>query len=162
MTMMVIALLASVLVVASARAKSFCEQDSYGLIFEDDFEGTQLNTSKWVPTLGYNGGQGREAYLLAQNVYLQEGSLVLRSMANHYGFNFTSGAVTTAGKFAFRHGRVCFNAILPGNPNVSQGIWPAHWMMPEDASCWPDHGEVHCMQACIHVLEGSRPYPSAK
>jgi hypothetical protein len=22
------------------------------------------------------------------------------------------------------------------------GIWPAHWLMPTDGYCWPDHGEI--------------------
>lgn len=40
------------------------------------------------------------------------------------------------------------SAKLPGTAgtNRSDGIWPAHWMMPNDKSCWPDHGEIDIME----------------
>mmetsp|Transcript_5560 Transcript_5560/g.9419 ORF Transcript_5560/g.9419 Transcript_5560/m.9419 type:complete len:143 (-) Transcript_5560:235-663(-) len=45
---------------------------------------------------------------------------------------------------------MCVSAILPGGPGESgtdgQGIWPAHWMMPEDTSCDPDEGEMDIME----------------
>eukprot|EP00045_Choanoeca_perplexa_P007538 m.69249 g.69249 ORF g.69249 m.69249 type:complete len:277 (-) comp14111_c0_seq1:2186-3016(-) len=141
--MLVIAVLCTVL---ASTLGSFCNQDGYSIVFEDDFEGTMLNTTRWTTTLGFDGGQGRDAYLLNKNAYLEDGNLVLRSMKDDYGFNYTSGAVTTKDKFSFRHGRVCFNAQLPGQPGKSQGVWPAHWMMPNDASCWPDHGEIDVLE----------------
>ena len=41
--------------------------------------------------------------------------------------------------------------MLPGGgSNVTagagQGIWPAHWMMPQDSSCDPDEGEMDIME----------------
>lgn len=27
-----------------------------------------------------------------------------------------------------------------------QGLWPAHWMMPNDASCDPDEGEMDILE----------------
>ena len=33
-----------------------------------------------------------------------------------------------------------------GVPGNSVGMWPAHWMMPNDSSCWPDHGEIDIME----------------
>lgn len=41
--------------------------------------------------------------------------------------------------------QLCVRAILPGvtTTNTSaQGVWPAHWMMPDDDSCDPDEGEM--------------------
>ncbi len=29
---------------------------------------------------------------------------------------------------------------------LCQGIWPAHWMMPQDDSCDPDEGEMDIME----------------
>lgn len=45
--------------------------------------------------------------------------------------------------------RVCISAKLPGSvacDGCSQGIWPAHWMMPLDDSCDPDEGEMDIME----------------
>jgi len=34
--------------------------------------------------------------------------------------------------------------MLPGGGGngAGQGIWPAHWLMPDDDSCDPDEGEL--------------------
>jgi beta-glucanase (GH16 family) len=28
----------------------------------------------------------------------------------------------------------------------SQGVWPAHWMMPDNGDCWPSGGEIDIME----------------
>lgn len=28
----------------------------------------------------------------------------------------------------------------------SQGVWPAHWMMPDNTACWPSNGEIDIME----------------
>jgi hypothetical protein len=52
----------------------------------------------WTPAIGEGGSLGRDAWLLAENVYLEDGQLVLRSLKDDYGFNFTTGAVTSLDK----------------------------------------------------------------
>ena len=29
---------------------------------------------------------------------------------------------------------------------AAQGIWPAHWMMPDVEACWPDLGEMDILE----------------
>jgi len=29
---------------------------------------------------------------------------------------------------------------------AGKGMWPAHWMMPNDNSCWPVEGEIDIME----------------
>ena len=29
---------------------------------------------------------------------------------------------------------------------TGQGIWPAHWMMPDNKACWPSNGEIDIME----------------
>uniref|UniRef100_A0A6B2LGH5 GH16 domain-containing protein n=1 Tax=Arcella intermedia TaxID=1963864 RepID=A0A6B2LGH5_9EUKA len=61
------------------------------------------------------------------------------------GLNYTSGAVTS--KLSWTNARVCVHAKLPGfNSMYARGIWPAHWLLPADKSCWPDHGEIDIME----------------
>ena len=33
----------------------------------------------------------------------------------------------------------------PGRAD-SQGVWPAHWMMPDTTACWPSAGEIDIME----------------
>jgi len=50
-------------------------------------------------------------------------------------------------KKSWKNARICVYAKLPGGSAATgQGIWPAHWLMPNDNSCWPDHGEVDIME----------------
>ena len=66
---------------------------------------------------------------------------------------YTSGAVNTKNKRTWNQAdgtfRLCVSAMLPGNADsaaASQGIWPAHWMMPNDDSCDPDEGEMDIVE----------------
>lgn len=36
--------------------------------------------------------------------------------------------------------------FVPGAADKSQGIWPAHWMMPDVEDCWPTKGEIDVME----------------
>jgi len=127
---------------------SFC--DTTGIwkqVYQEEFN--SLDQNSWTITLGQDSGQGRDAYLTAENVFIQDGKLVLRSQKQIINnFNYTSGAVTSRNKKYWKYGRVCVSAILPGGgtKGQGQGIWPAHWMMPNDQSCWPDHGEIDIME----------------
>eukprot|EP00756_Hemistasia_phaeocysticola_P053366 Hpha_TRINITY_DN2892_c0_g1::TRINITY_DN2892_c0_g1_i1::g.171261::m.171261 len=63
------------------------------------------------------------------------------------GSDYTAGAVTTQKKASWgpRSTRVCVSAKLPGGKG-GKGIWPAHWLLPDDGSCWPKHGEIDIME----------------
>ena len=147
----------------SAQATSFCDPSTgWGTVWRDEFDGDGLNVSQWTKTLGNDGteaehvaggsrSQLRDAWGTAANVYVSNGSLVLRSdRARVTGpdgtvYNVTSGAVTTRHLATWAHGRICVRARLPGTGKgggKDAGIWPAHWLMPSDSSCWPDHGEI--------------------
>ena len=62
------------------------------------------------------------------------------------GLYYTSGWVDTAKKFnaTVRDVPVKFEirAQLPGG----QGIWPAHWLMPDWGICWPMGGEIDILE----------------
>lgn len=59
------------------------------------------------------------------------------------GHNYTSAWVDSNDKFGAQYGRVCVRAMMPANRS---GFWPAHWMMPAVASCWPGLGEVDILE----------------
>ena len=120
-------------------------------VFIDDFNDDHLNSLYWTFTDGPHHGQYREALGVRSNVYIEDGALVLRSLRNKTEYDgkiyqFTSGAVTTRDKVTWKSGIACVVAKLPGQNENSDGIWPAHWMMPNKKSCWPDHGEIDIME----------------
>lgn len=41
-------------------------------------------------------------------------------------------------------GRVA--GFVPGGSDTAQGIWPAHWLMPDVNDCWPTKGEIDIME----------------
>ena len=130
---------------------SFCDTDGFEQVWADEFSGTTLDNSSWTVDLAANDSRVRDSQGTADNVYLDgEGSLVLRSQRQRAGaFNFTSGAVETRGKRSWRGlTRACVRAQLPGGGGgkSGQGIWPAHWMMPDNSACWPSNGEIDIME----------------
>eukprot|EP01121_Diplochlamys_sp_Union-15-3_P002819 TRINITY_DN1266_c0_g1_i3.p1 TRINITY_DN1266_c0_g1~~TRINITY_DN1266_c0_g1_i3.p1 ORF type:complete len:266 (-),score=48.20 TRINITY_DN1266_c0_g1_i3:89-886(-) len=132
----------------SINSASFCDTNgSWKQVWKDDFN--SLDTSSWTVQTGQSGGLAREALLTADNVYIENGNLVLRSQKQRINnFNWTTGAVISQNKKYWKYGRFCISAKLPGggSPGQGKGIWPAHWMMPNDESCWPDHGEIDIME----------------
>lgn len=137
--------------VAAAAPASFCEEglDGWTTAFRDDFDGDAVNASSWNVVTGPGGSLGRSANLSAENVYVSDGFLVLKS--ERVGDGFMSGAVTSQNKAYFANARVCVRAMLPGSDNPkhddsNDGIWPAHWLMPQWKYCWPDGGEIDVME----------------
>eukprot|EP00937_MAST-01D_sp_MAST-1D-sp2_P003708 g3708.t1 len=137
--------------VAAAGGGSFCNTSGFDLVWADEFSGTVLDTTSWTVDLGANDSRVRNSQGTADNVYLDgAGSLVLRSQRQTVGaYTHTSGAVQTQGKRSWRGlTRACVRAMLPGGGggDSGKGIWPAHWMMPDNAACWPSNGEIDIME----------------
>jgi len=103
-----------------------------------------LNTSIWnVANNYYHDGNNEQSIYVADDVYIQNGNLVLRSEKRSYnGYQYTSGWVDTRNKVWQQYGKFEIYAKLP----YGKGLWPAHWMMPNDNSCWPTEGEIDIME----------------
>ncbi len=48
-------------------------------------------------------------------------------------FKYTSGMVTTLGKFAFKYGYTEAKMKVP----AGKAMWPAFWALPTDKKLWP-------------------------
>lgn len=146
---------------ATSSCASFCDTDAeWNLAWKDDFDGSVLNGESWNVHVGSNDSLCRDSCCTANNIVVTNGTLVLMSKAETVAgctFDYTSAAVTTQGKQHWSYSpvfRLCVSAILPGAGEGGQqpgtgagaGIWPAHWMMPDDKSCWPDHGEMDILE----------------
>jgi beta-glucanase (GH16 family) len=134
------------------------------LIWQDEFNGTKLDMSKWSYETGYYinedphswgwGNAELEHYTDSeQNTFVQDGKLNIRLLnepksfpqdPNRYAL-YSSGKINTKDHFTFQYGRVDIRAKLP----TGNGIWPAFWMLPENSvyGAWAASGEIDIMEA---------------
>lgn len=125
------------------------EADGYVLVWEDDFDGTQLNRDYWnVEINGTGCGNAELQYYVddARNVAVRDGNLVLTARRQaHEGKDFTSGRINTLGKVAFTYGIVEARIKFP---KTADGLWPAFWMMGNDIgeTGWPRCGETDILE----------------
>lgn len=134
------------------------------LLWQDEFSGTALDTSKWNYEQGYYitndpnswgwGNNELQHYTNStENVFVQSGQLNIRAKNDPKSFpqdpnryaQYSSGKINTKDHLSFQYGRVDIRAKLP----TGNGIWPALWMLPQDAAygAWAASGEIDIMEA---------------
>ena len=138
----------------SAIARSFCEDPNFQIVFREEFDEPTLNASRWTVRNAStpNDSSCRDARCMASNVELSGGMLRLtaREEASAWA-KYTTGAIESRDKAFWQATggsawRMCVFGSLPGGRGTGAGYWPAFWMMPNDPSCWPDHGELDIME----------------
>lgn len=133
-------------------------------VWQDEFNGTALDTSKWNYEQGYYisndpnswgwGNAELQHYTNSeQNVFVQDGKLNIRALNDSKSFpqdpnrfaQYSSGKINSKDNFSFQYGRIDISAKLP----TGNGIWPALWMLPEDSvyGAWAASGEIDIMEA---------------
>ena len=124
------------------------------LVWADEFDGTELDTSKWEAMLGTGTsyglpagwGNNEQQWYLEDNAALSNGILTLTAKEeSQSGYAFTSARLLTRDRVAVRYGRIEARMRLPGG----QGLWPAFWMLPQDFvyGGWAASGEIDIMEA---------------
>jgi beta-glucanase (GH16 family) len=120
----------------------------YKLVWNDEFDGTTLNTSKWNYEINGNGGGNNELEYYtdsSSNSFIQNGCLIIQAIKQTYrGKDYTSARINSNGKGDWTYGRFEARAKLP----YGQGLWPAIWMLPTDwvYGGWPASGEIDIME----------------
>jgi hypothetical protein len=114
------------------------------LVFSDNFSGTSLNKTNWVPYWFSDGtlNPGSATWGYATNVTVN-GQLNLRL------WNSTNGALIASNPhggaktgFQFTYGYAEAQLTLPTNSGVISH-WPAWWL---DGQSWPEDGEIDIME----------------
>ena len=129
---------------------SQCEK----LVWQDEFDGTNLDLSKWdIETGGGGWGTGQLDYATdrPENIRIENGKLVLDIRKEDYqGHSYTSGRIRTYKKVDFQYGRI--EARIKGV--VSQGNGFAFWLLGSEFESvwWPKSGEVD-------IFENTGKYP---
>lgn len=122
------------------------------LVWQDEFNGEQLDYAKWnIEVNAFGGGNGElQIYTdRSENVRVEDGNLVLEARRDNAGISgtsreFSSGRVRTKNRGDWLYGRIDVRAKLPSG----QGIWPAIWMLPTEDRYggWARSGEIDIME----------------
>ena len=130
----------------------------WDLIWADEFDGNELDLSKWNKLRWRPGWVNNELQAYTErdiNIFLENGKLVLQGLiepgysgidytGSTYNAEYTSGRINTDDKFSSTYGRFDIRAKLP----KGKGSWPAIWMLGESISTigWPSCGEIDIME----------------
>lgn len=120
----------------------------WDLAWNDEFNGTAVDSNKWEYEVNGNGGGNNELQYYTdryQNSYVDSGSLVIVARQESYlGKQYTSARMRTKYKGDWTYGRFEIRAKLP----YGRGTWPAIWMLPTDwvYGGWPASGEIDIME----------------
>lgn len=128
------------------------------LIWQDEFEGSSLDLSKWEYQTGdgcdidlCGWGNNELQYYKAENAAVSNGTLKITAKREDIGDKrFSSARIRTKGRGDWTYGRFEARIKLP----TGRGLWPAFWMLPTDEvyGGWPQSGEIDIME-----LIGSEP-----
>jgi beta-glucanase (GH16 family) len=126
------------------------DSGTWNLIFDDEFNGSSLNTADW--STGWFGsgitggvqGTGEPECYDPSHVVEGNGELDLNftqesETCDGKSEPYTSGMVTSDNKFSFSYGFIEVRAWLPTMPNGQAGDWPGVWLAGQD---WPEDGEI--------------------
>ncbi len=137
-------------------------QGEWELVWNDEFDGTALDETKWwAENSGGGFGNSEEQFYRPDNAAVKDGKLVITPKMEDYTkegdnyknpYNYTSAKLFS--KAAWKYGKFEAKIKLP----VGQGFWPAFWMMPNDGAYgknggrgqygnWPGSGEIDIMEA---------------
>ena len=138
---------------ATTRGEDNDPSAEYKLVWQDNFDGDQLDETVWVIEVNGDGGGNnelqyyrRENISVGQDPVSGENCLIITTKKERFGNrNCTSGRLKTAGNMEFKHGKIEGRIKLP---NLADGLWPAFWMMGGDYSSvgWPKCGEIDIME----------------
>ena len=141
------------------------------LVWHDEFDGDQIDRSKWDFDLG-NGffdyrshtwvpGWGNEELQYytdsPTNATVKDGLLTIRAVREvMHGCGYTSARLMTRRRdgtplFTKQYGRIEIRARVPWG----KGLWPALWMLPQDDAYggWAASGEIDLME-----IVGDKPH----
>ena len=149
------------------------------MVWQDEFDGTEVDSSKWSFAVDCFGGGNDEAQCYtarAENSRVAEGLLTITALRETFSgpavndsdpnydpldtsktLDYTSARLVSKNKGDWKYGRFEIRAKLP----QGQGTWPAIWMLPTDwvYGPWAGSGEIDIMEAVnlTTVTNGGEP-----
>lgn len=129
--------------------------EGWELVWNDEFEGDEIDRSTWTFDIGgWGWGNGEAQYYTdrPENARLHDGLLVIEARQEKFEDSYyTSARLKTQGLREFLYGRIEARMKVP----AGKGLWPAFWMLganhehgddvPEERR-WPNVGEIDVME----------------
>lgn len=117
------------------------------MIWQDEFNTSQIDKSKWTFETGGDGFGNNELQFYTkdrkENARVEDGNLIIEARQEQWENNqYTSAKLITKKTFPFQFGSVEVRAKLP----KGKGTWPAIWMLSKNIKKWPDDGEIDIME----------------
>lgn len=134
------------------------ENSDYSLVWSDDFEESELDSTKWDfqtgtgEQFGLNGWGNNELQYYTEgthNTSIENGILAIEARIEEYeSMNYTSAKLLTQNKADWLYGKFEIRAKVP----ETQSVWPAIWMLPAKSHYggWPRSGEIDIMELLGH------------
>ena len=126
--------------------------NGWELVWEDEFDGDNINLDNWTQEVNCLGGGNQEKQCYTEdpaNSFVSEGMLNIVALPASpdagLPLPYTSARLNSRGKADFTYGRFEMRAKLPRG----QGSWPAFWLLfsNETYGIWPQSGEIDIMEA---------------
>jgi beta-glucanase (GH16 family) len=124
----------------------FSKSEGWNLVWNEEFDGTYIDRSKWDFEIGYIRNNELQYYTdRNENAWVENSNLVIEARREDFnGHKYTSASLNTNGRHSFKYGRIEMRAKLP----YGKGIWPAFWTLGSNFNTvgWPDCGEIDIME----------------
>lgn len=163
------------ILVLAASSPCAAGPPGWKLVWSDEFNGKEIDWSKWAAEENGHGGGNNELQYYAdrpENLRLENGCLVIEARKEKFNAagvekDFTSARIRTKRRASWLYGRIEARAKLP----TGRGLWPAIWMLPESSvyGGWAAGGEIDIMELVGHephkvhgTLHYGGPWPDNK
>jgi len=132
------------------------EGNEWKLNWSDEFDGNELDTSKWTYDIGNWGWGNNELQYYTdtrrENARIENGHLIIEARKNDMGYPWTSARLTTRGKVSFLYGKIELRAKVPRE----KGNWAAGWTLGDeyvDELSWPYCGEIDILESVGYEVD---------
>lgn len=111
---------------ASLSPRSAPEKPGYKLLFNDEFVGGSLDTTRWATSLPWgNTNRAEQQYYTPRNLTVRDGLLTITARKEQTnGLPYSSGVISSFERFTFMYGYAEIRAKSP----AGTGLWPAFWL----------------------------------
>lgn len=136
-------ILTSLLIPTALWAEDKLERPGWKLTFDDEFKGTNLDLEKWTPADPWGRERNQELQAYVKDAFEVGDGFLHDKAEKRQAFyagkqrQYTSGMMSTYGKFSQKYGRFEIRARIP----KGKGMWPAFWLLP-DPLAWPPEVDV--------------------
>lgn len=121
------------------------------LVWWDEFDGDELDETKWHFQLGdgadyglWQWGNNEAQYYKRENVFVEDGLLKIKAVKESFaGYEYTSARIRSLGSGDFKYGRIEASIRM----DDTDGLWHAFWLLPSNPKeSWPISGEIDIME----------------